>query len=155
MRCAAGWSRCAARWTTTRDVPGSTWGTASPGGGSEPLQGGARRPLRVSAREEPAEARVLRSVESGHTDPAGMQALMSDLGIAAPSALMDSQAKYVSLAAGAGGFIFRLVSPDRPDYREWIWDQAAGSLLVTEAGGRVTDLFGGGVAFSRGRRLVW
>ena len=119
----------------------------------EPLQGGARRPLRVSAREEPAEARVLRSVESGHTDPAGMQALMSDLGIAAPSVLMDSQAKYVSLAAGTGDLIFRLISPDRPDYREWIWDQAAGSLLVTEAGGRVSDLAGTGLDFSQGRRL--
>jgi len=119
----------------------------------EPLRGGARRPLRVSAREEPAEARVLRSVESGHTDPAGMQALLSDLRIAAPPVLMDSQAKYVTLAAGTGDLIFRLISPDRPDYREWIWDQAAGSLLVTEAGGRVSDLAGAELDFSRGRRL--
>jgi len=119
----------------------------------EPLQGGARRPLWVSAREEPAEARVLRSVESGHTDPAGMQALLSDLGITTPPLLMDSQAKYVTLAAGTGDLIFRLVSPDHPDYREWIWDQAAGCLLVTEAGGRVSDLTGAGLDFSRGRRL--
>ena len=119
----------------------------------EPLQGGARRPLRVSATEEPAEARVLRSVESGHTDPASMQALLSDLGIATPPVLMDSQAKYVTLAAGTGDLIFRLISPDRPDYREWIWDQAAGHLLVTEAGGMVTDLTGAGLDFSRGRRL--
>ena len=119
----------------------------------ESLQGGARRPLRVSAREQPAEARVLRSVESGHTDPAGMEALLSDLGITTPPVLMDSQAKYVALAAGAGDLIIRLVSPDRPDYREWIWDQAAGHLLVTEAGGRVSDLAGAELDFSRGRRL--
>jgi 3'(2'), 5'-bisphosphate nucleotidase len=120
----------------------------------EPLLGGARRPLRVSAREEPAEARVLRSVESGHTDPARMEALLSGLGINTPPLLMDSQAKYLTLAAGTGDLIFRLISPDRPDYREWIWDQAAGSLLVTEAGGRVSDLAGAGLDFSRGRRLV-
>jgi 3'(2'), 5'-bisphosphate nucleotidase len=119
----------------------------------EPLQGGARRPLRVSAREEPAAARVLRSVESGHTDPASMEALLSDLGITTPPLLMDSQAKYLMLAAGTGDLIFRLISPDRPDYREWIWDQAAGCLLVTEAGGRVSDLTGAGLDFSRGRRL--
>jgi 3'-phosphoadenosine 5'-phosphosulfate (PAPS) 3'-phosphatase len=29
-----------------------------------------------------------------------------------------------------------------PDYREAMWDQAAGALLVEEAGGRVTDLDG-------------
>jgi len=119
----------------------------------ESLQGGARRPLRVSAREEPAAARVLRSVESGHTDPASMEALLSDLGITTPPLLMDSQAKYLMLAAGTGDLIFRLISPDRPDYREWIWDQAAGCLLVTEAGGRVSDLTGAGLDFSRGRRL--
>src|SRR4030042_1160885 len=55
--------------------------------------------------------------------------------------------------AGTGDLIFRLTSPDRPDYREWIWDQAAGSLLVTEAGGRVSDLAGAELDFSRGRRL--
>ena len=119
----------------------------------EPLRGGARRPLNVSAREQPAEARVLRSVESGHTDPASMGGLLSDLGITTPPLLMDSQAKYLTLAAGTGDLIFRLISPDRPDYREWIWDQAAGSLLVTEAGGRVSDLAGADLDFSQGRRL--
>jgi 3'(2'), 5'-bisphosphate nucleotidase len=83
-----------------------------------------------------------------------MEALLSGLGINTPPLLMDSQAKYLTLAAGTGDLIFRLISPDRPDYREWIWDQAAGSLLVTEAGGRVSDLAGAGLDFSRGRRLV-
>jgi 3'-phosphoadenosine 5'-phosphosulfate (PAPS) 3'-phosphatase len=66
---------------------------------------------------------------------------------------MDSQAKYVALAAGAGDLVVRLVSPDRPDYREWIWDQAAGCLLVTEAGGEVSDLSRARLDFSLGRRL--
>jgi 3'(2'), 5'-bisphosphate nucleotidase len=66
---------------------------------------------------------------------------------------MDSQAKYALLAAGRGDLIFRLISPDRPDYEELIWDQAAGSLIVTEAGGRVTDLNGRDLDFSLGRKL--
>ena len=42
---------------------------------------------------------------------------------------MDSQAKYAVLAAGEGDVLLRLLSPSRPDYREKIWDQAAGSIV--------------------------
>lgn len=66
---------------------------------------------------------------------------------------MDSQAKYAVLAAGAGELYLRLLSPSKPDYRERIWDQAAGSILVEEAGGRVTDLHGLPLDFSQGRKL--
>ena len=40
-----------------------------------------------------------------------------------------------------------------PDYTEYIWDQAAGSLIVEEAGGQVSDLRGEPLDFSQGRRL--
>jgi 3'(2'), 5'-bisphosphate nucleotidase len=39
------------------------------------------------------------------------------------------------------------------DYREKIWDQAAGSIVVEEAGGIVTDLDGKPLDFSQGRTL--
>jgi 3'(2'), 5'-bisphosphate nucleotidase len=67
---------------------------------------------------------------------------------------MDSQAKSVLLAAGEGDLIFRLLSPRRPDYQEKIWDQAAGAILVQEAGGRVSDLTGAPLDFSAGRTLA-
>jgi len=67
---------------------------------------------------------------------------------------MDSQAKYAVLAAGAGELLFRLLSAAKPDYRERIWDQAAGSIVVEEAGGKVTDLDGKTLDFSRGRTLA-
>jgi 3'(2'), 5'-bisphosphate nucleotidase len=66
---------------------------------------------------------------------------------------MDSQAKYAVLAAGHGELYLRLLSPKQLDYREKIWDQAAGSLIVEEAGGRVTDLHGHPLDFSAGREL--
>lgn len=123
------------------------------GAWAEPLDGGPRRRLQVSTRAQAETARVLRSVESGHTDPAGMQAFLEALNVSQAPAKMDSQAKYVALATGAGELVVRLVSPERSDYREWIWDQAAGCLLVTEAGGEVSDLTGARLDFSRGRRL--
>jgi 3'(2'), 5'-bisphosphate nucleotidase len=39
------------------------------------------------------------------------------------------------------------------DYKEKIWDQAAGSIIVEEAGGTVTDLDGKALDFSLGRTL--
>ena len=66
---------------------------------------------------------------------------------------MDSQAKYAVLAAGEGDVLLRLISNSRPDYRERIWDQAAGSIVIEEAGGRITDLDGKPLDFSHGRKL--
>jgi 3'(2'), 5'-bisphosphate nucleotidase len=65
---------------------------------------------------------------------------------------MDGQTKQVLLAAGAAELLMRI--PTDPDYREAIWDQAAGALLVEEAGGRVTDLDGRPLDFTTGRRLL-
>ena len=67
---------------------------------------------------------------------------------------MDSQAKYAVLAAGEGDVLLRLLSPSRPDSREKIWDQAAGSIVIEEAGGRITDLEGKPLDFSHGRTLA-
>jgi 3'(2'), 5'-bisphosphate nucleotidase len=65
---------------------------------------------------------------------------------------MDGQTKQVLLAAGAAELLMRI--PKDPNYREAIWDQAAGALLVEEAGGRVTDLDGRPLDFTTGRHLL-
>jgi 3'(2'), 5'-bisphosphate nucleotidase len=115
---------------------------------------GEFRRLRVSERHDPAEARVLRSFEAAHTNTGGIGRLVELMNIQAEPVLMDSQAKYAVLAAGAGDLLFRLLSPKQPDYREMIWDQAAGSLVVEEAGGRITDLAGKPLDFTAGRTLA-
>lgn len=110
-------------------------------------------PLQVSDVADPAEARVLRSHEAGHTDADKIDALADCLGVRAEPVLMDSQAKYAVMAAGGGELMFRLLSPKQLDYREKIWDQAAGAIIIEEAGGRVTDLDGKALDFTQGRRL--
>ena len=112
------------------------------------------RKLHVSTIDDTAQARVLRSFESGHTDTQKIDALTDELGVIAEPVLMDSQAKYALLAAGRGDLLFRLLSPDRPDYKEKIWDQAAGALIVQEAGGMITDLYGQRLDFTAGRLLA-
>jgi len=119
-----------------------------------PLIGkGQLKPLLVSKKKIPSQARILRSFESGHTNVNQIELFAQALGIKTEPVRMDSQAKYAVLAAGHGELILRLLSPTRPDYREKIWDQAAGALVVEEAGGKVTDLNGQPLDFTTGRTL--
>lgn len=110
--------------------------------------------LHVSPQSIPQQARLLRSYESGHTNTDHIDEFVQHIGIEVDPVRMDSQAKYAVLAAGQGDLLLRLLSPSKPDYREKIWDQAAGSLIVQEAGGRITDLDGKALDFSTGRILA-
>jgi 3'(2'), 5'-bisphosphate nucleotidase len=110
--------------------------------------------VHVSDRSDPSQARLLRSYESGHTNVSQIDTFAEALGVSAEPVRMDSQAKYAVLATGHGELYLRLLSPKRPDYREKIWDQAAGSLLVEESGGMVTDLDGKPLDFSAGKTLA-
>lgn len=108
--------------------------------------------LRVSTQSELAQTRLCESVESGHSSHDHSAQLRSVLGIAADSVRLDSQAKYAVVAAGEAEAYLRL--PTRKDYREKIWDHAAGCLVVQEAGGTVTDVAGKALDFTHGRELV-
>ena len=111
-------------------------------------------PLKVSAIADPKDARVLRSVESGHTNVDQMDVVLERMGVEADPVRLDSQAKYGVLAGGKGDLLLRLLSASKPDYKECIWDQAAGSIVIEEAGGRITDLSGKPLDFGQGRTLA-
>lgn len=109
--------------------------------------------LSVSDVDDPRKARILRSVVAAHTSPSTTDRLADLLAATAPAVALDSQAKYAVLASGGAEMLVRFLSANRPNYREKIWDQAAGSLLAEEAGGKVTDLDGALLDFSQGRAL--
>jgi 3'(2'), 5'-bisphosphate nucleotidase len=111
-------------------------------------------PLKVSDIDDPKDARILRSFESGHTNVTQLDIIADIMGTQAEPVRMDSQAKYGVLAAGKGDIIFRLISEKMPDYKEKIWDQAAGSIICEEAGGTITDLDGKTLDFTQGRTLA-
>jgi 3'(2'), 5'-bisphosphate nucleotidase len=120
-----------------------------------PLDGdGPPRPIHVASLADPAAARFAESFEPAHADQAAHQALAHALGITQPPLRMDSQAKYGIVARGEATLYLRLPSRQSPDYREKIWDHAAGALLVVEAGGRVTDALGADLDFGAGRKLT-
>ncbi|KAI9800968.1 MAG: hypothetical protein M1833_003105 [Piccolia ochrophora] len=98
------------------------------------------------------QATFCESVEAGHSSHDDQSAIAERLGITNASVRMDSQAKYASLARGAGDIYLRL--PTRKDYQEKIWDHAAGDLIVRESGGQVTDVHGQRLDFGKGRTLA-
>ncbi len=117
-------------------------------------EGGAGPPthVHVSDRDDPAAVRFCESVESGHSAHGDAASVADRLGITAAPLRMDSQAKYAVVARGDADIYLRL--PTRADYREKIWDHAAGALIVAEAGGTVTDIHGQPLEFHHGRELV-
>jgi 3'(2'), 5'-bisphosphate nucleotidase len=137
--------------------PGSLLAAArGEGAWTAPLSGGPGdwRRLSVSEVSDPAQTRMLRSVEKGHTNVGEIGDFIEHLGVKAEPVCLDSQAKYAVLASGAGDLILRLISKKAPDYKECVWDQAAGALIAEEAGGRVTDLTGKKLDFTTGKRLT-
>jgi 3'(2'), 5'-bisphosphate nucleotidase len=127
------------------------WGAPGLGAFVEPLDGGESEQISVSSIGAAAGLRVLGSVESAHGDPALVGQIVASLGIGGGWVRMDSQAKYGAIALGDADVYVR--PQNRPDYRERVWDHAAGVAIVTAAGGRATDLDGRELDFSVGPRL--
>lgn len=98
--------------------------------------------VHVAEADQAAHLRFVESVEAGHSNHDLQQAIAAAAGITQPSLRMDSQAKYGAVARGDAALYLRLPSAKSPDYRENIWDHAAGSLIVEAAGGQVTDMHG-------------
>ncbi|KAE8694949.1 3'(2'),5'-bisphosphate nucleotidase [Hibiscus syriacus] len=99
---------------------------AEVGGGTymQPLDGSSTVKVQVSGVENPEEASFFESYEAAHS--------MHDLS-------REMEPIYLRFP--------------RNGYREKIWDHAAGSIVVTEAGGVVTDAAGNPLDFSRGKYL--
>lgn len=106
---------------------------------------GERLPLHVSTNNETGTSP--RMCESLNHSPHGTSGqVAAALGVTDDHIYkMDSQAKYASVASGSTDFYLRL--PTSSTYKEAVWDHAAGVLVVTEAGGKVTDI--------HGKNLVW
>jgi 3'(2'), 5'-bisphosphate nucleotidase len=117
------------------------------------MDGGQQRSLSVSRISDPSEATITESVEPDHADHLFHQRLAKKLNSSKPRLQMDSQAKYGIVARGEAAIYLRVPSPSEPNYKEKIWDHAAGSIIAEEAGGRVTDIFGRALDFSCGIKM--
>ena len=110
------------------------------------------REISVDSITSAADARFCESVESAHSNQAESARVAEALGIRAQPYRIDSQCKYAAVARNDASIYLRM--PARADYHEKIWDHAAGKLIVESAGGRVTDIAGRPLDFTRGRTLA-
>jgi 3'(2'), 5'-bisphosphate nucleotidase len=132
--------------------PGGTFfAVRDAGAWVRPASAGKISRLAVGMGKDPAALRFCESVESAHAAHETHRRIADLLGITAAPFRMDSQAKYAAIARGDADIYLRL--PRDAAYREKIWDHAAGSILVREAGGCVTDFDGKPLDFSAGKQL--
>ena len=108
-------------------------------------------PIRAAAPASTAEARYAESVEAAHSDQSEAARIGAALGITAAPVRLDSQTKYAVVARGDASIYLRV---PRGDYRENVWDHAAGCLIVSEAGGRVSDVEGKPLDMTTGQRML-
>ncbi|KAH3673091.1 hypothetical protein WICMUC_003924 [Wickerhamomyces mucosus] len=99
-----------------------------------------------------SELKVCEGVEKGHSSHDDQFKIKTLLNIPNGQTLnLDSQVKYCSLSKGLAELYLRL--PVNFQYREKIWDHAAGNILITESGGKVSDMYGNELDFGKGRYL--
>lgn len=106
--------------------------------------------IRVGSLDQNPKLPFVESVESSHCDQAQQKAVAKVVGIQVPSLRVDGQVKYGMVARGEAVIYLRFPSANSATYLEKIWDHAAGAIVVEEAGGRVTDMKGRPLDFSRG-----
>ena len=124
------------------------WGGPGIGAFVQSLGDGKIRRISVSAVSDPGRARILGSVESSHGDPDLVRRVVEHVGIQGGWVRIDSQAKYAAVAAGMADVYLR--PRNREDWRERVWDHAAGAAIVAGAGGTVSDLDGLPLDFTTG-----
>ncbi len=112
---------------------------------------GDPEPIRVSDITDTARIRFCESFEAAHSSHSDSARIAERLEIVAEPVRIDSQAKYAMVAQGKADAYLRL--PKSAEYQEKIWDHAGGALVVSEAGGRATDIKGRELAFTQGRTL--
>ena len=118
-------------------------------------------PIVVSIVRNNADVVFCESLEPSHSNHNVSSEIASALNISEQPQRMHSQCKYAAVACG---FLSKVDVYLRPPHclsntnpsshrRENIWDHAAGAVIVTEAGGYVTDMLGRALDFSSGRTL--
>ncbi len=116
------------------------------------MDGGNVVPIHVDDNADSKKSRFAESVESAHSAHSVHARISTALGITAEPLRIDSQCKYAAVARGDVSIYLRFPKDDI--YREKIWDHAAGVIVVREAGGAVTDVFGKPLDFTCGRKLT-
>ncbi|KAM0554093.1 hypothetical protein ACHAPJ_006891 [Fusarium lateritium] len=106
----------------------------------------------ISKASSHADAQIINYSSNNTSRHDLISKLASSFGAKFPNMeLYSSHIRYAALLVGGGDFQLRVPSSD--SVKMWIWDHAGAQLILTEAGGKVTDLDGKAIDFGAGRDL--
>ncbi|WOL03456.1 PAP-specific phosphatase HAL2-like [Canna indica] len=105
------------------------------------------RMIRVSSITDPAFATFCEPVEKANSSHSFTAGLAHSVGLRKQPLRVYSMVKYAAIARGDAEIFMKFA---RAGYKEKIWDHAAGSVIIQEAGGVVTDAGGRPLDFSKG-----
>lgn len=105
------------------------------------------RQIQVSTIDDPALATFCEPVEKANSSHSFTAGLAYSIGLRNQPLRVHSMVKYAAIARGDAEVFMKFA---RADYKEKIWDHAAGVIIIQEAGGMVTDAGGQPLDFSRG-----
>ncbi len=117
------------------------------------LQEEKTKELFVSSLKREDNLRFLEGVESRHSNHDLQNRIMKALSQSSQVVRYDSMVKYCVLSRGEADVYLRLPNSKSPDYKENIWDHAAGVVIIEEAGGKVSDMHGKELDFGQGKKL--
>lgn len=118
------------------------------------LKSGVAQPILGARTANKHNFRSTESVESRHGNLPLQRAIAQAVGMTAEPLSIDSMAKYAVVARGEAALYLRLPWAEYPDYRENIWDHAAGAIVLEEAGGRVSDMYGQPLEFATNAKML-
>lgn len=141
---------------TLRGTPGVLLTATRDGPTTVCALSGDRGPQCLADRTEervPGSVRLATSAAAAHCDPMLGPRILEEADLAqGPELGLDSQVKYGVVAAGEADGYVRL--PRSETYVEKIWDHAAGTLIASRVGCRVTDFSGRPLRFDLGRNMT-
>ncbi|KAL9236747.1 hypothetical protein vseg_011381 [Gypsophila vaccaria] len=105
------------------------------------------RPVSVSRVEDPALATFCEPVERANSSHSFTAGLAHSVGVRKQPLRVYSMVKYAAIARGDAEIFMKFA---KSGYKEKIWDHAAGTIIIQEAGGVVTDAGGHPLNFSKG-----
>ncbi|MBD2307816.1 3'(2'),5'-bisphosphate nucleotidase [Chroococcidiopsis sp. FACHB-1243] len=118
------------------------------------LKSGVSQPILGARTANKSNFRSTESVESRHGNLPLQRAIAQAVGMTFKPLSIDSMAKYAVVARGEAALYLRMPWAEYPDYRENIWDHAAGAIVLEEAGGRVSDMYGKPLEFATNAKML-
>jgi len=110
--------------------------------------------LITSSKLQPWESTMIRWIAETESDKRAMGQIMQSVDCNRPPRVVDGQLRYIPIARGEAEIFIQPAPSLSLPHSMKLWEHAAGSCILTAAGGTVTDLKGKPLRFDVSRTLL-